>query len=108
MRPWWDDAMRQLDSLAALPLDWDSYGATQPAPPAVAQARAVAAVVALIIELGPKLAPQFVPVPDGGVMLVWAEQGWDAEVEINPAGEVSVWARHGRPGPHFEWPPDQQ
>lgn len=45
--------------------------------------------------------PSVLPGSDGGVVLVWHKKGWDVEVEVEPAGEVAVWAQNPLTGDMF-------
>lgn len=78
---------RRLYGFAALPSDWDSYGASpiQPLP--------IRLATALLSALGPMthgLSAQPVPTSDGGVQLEWHGANGVLEIEIAPDGRCGV------------------
>lgn len=87
-----DSSSRRLDELAALPDDWDSYGA--PALSAVAIQAARHLLMRLEESVGwPRAAAttpsHIAPLPSGGVQLEWTGPTKDIEVEISPDGKLA-------------------
>lgn len=83
---------QRLDELAALPDDWDSYGAPPPSATAIRQARGT--LLALTEQpdlLGvPGVNPAHIaPLPSGGVQLEWTGPRAEIEVEIDPEGKLA-------------------
>lgn len=77
----------QLESIAALPENWDSYGASRIAPSAVTTARAL--LNALSAE---KLLPFHVaPIPTGSIQLEWKRPDGSAlELWIDGDGQIDA------------------
>jgi hypothetical protein len=82
---------RRLDELAALPDDWDSYGA----PPLSATAIRHARGTLLALTEQPDLLgvsgvnpAHIAPLPSGGVQLEWTGPRAEIEVEIAPDGKL--------------------
>lgn len=73
----WRAARAFLDTIAALPQNWDSYGARPVDPRAIALAR--------IMTIRPA---SIVPTSGGGIQLEWHEDGLHAEVVIHPDGSI--------------------
>ena len=73
------EQVRQLDAMAALKENWDSYGGKPISPVAIEWAKAV------LYRLGPGWIP--VPCSDGGVQLEWHAEGVDMEMTIAVAEE---------------------
>ena len=80
---------QRLDELAALPDDWDSYGA----PPLSAASITAARNLLLVLARQPDLAKvvdanpsHIAPLPSCGVQLEWTGPRSDIEVEIDAAG----------------------
>src|SRR5690349_12448182 len=97
--------LEQLESIEALPENWDSYGASRIASTAVAAARAL--LTELAARSATKLRPfHLAPIPTGGVQLEWkrpdsaALELWiDAEGQIDavfdlPAAEPRITEKH--------------
>jgi len=87
-----DSSHHRLDELAALPDDWDSYGA----PPLSSRALQVAHSLLLALAKQPvpidrvELNPfHIAPLPSGGVQLEWTGPRTDIEVEIDPEGKLA-------------------
>jgi hypothetical protein len=84
-------ALQQLAEIAALPRDWDSYGALSPA------SQALAAAYALLFELHEQFGRQvqervrpymIAPIAHGGLQLEWRGKQSQIEVEIAPNGAL--------------------
>ena len=89
----WHD---QLESVAALPEDWDSYGASRIAQAAVTTARALLNKLT-IHRAGARLQPfHLAPVPTGGVQLEWKRSD-GAALELWIDGEGRIEAVFDRP-----------
>ena len=76
--PWLGEATEAIRDLAALPPNWDSYGAT-PVAPEVA-ARAAELLIGLVQPETPR--PAVVPTVRGGVQIEWHVQGVDLEIDV--------------------------
>jgi hypothetical protein len=88
--PWWfDDYLSaELNRLFALPARWDGFSADEITLEAIQQL--VAILVRIVGESSP--APQFFPLPDGGIQAEWHVGGNDIEVEVDAAGDAYVLA----------------
>jgi len=83
---------RRLDELAALPEDWDSYGAPALSPTSIQVARTLLAALsgAPALRDGIEVNPiHIAPLPVGGVQLEWTGPRADLEVEIDPDGRLA-------------------
>lgn len=94
--PDWDDdwlpvVQARLDRIEDLEQDWDSYNADPIDPKAISTARTLVTFMSILKELQPKLSPQIVPTTDSGLSIVWLEQGYDIELDIEKDGEISGW-----------------
>jgi len=83
---------QRLDELAALPDDWDSYGAPPLSAAAIQHARSL--LITLTRQPGPldgiEVNPAHIaPLPSGGVQFEWAGSQADIEVEIDPDGKLA-------------------
>ena len=81
-----------LDELAALPEDWDSYGASPPTARAISAAHGVLANVAeRYVDVADEHALPWAtaPLADGGVQFEWRGPGGAIEVEIGPDGALN-------------------
>lgn len=107
MKPWFATKLERLDRLAALEDGWDGDGSSAPAPLVIDTARRLTAVLAMLAEVAPTTAPQFVPTVAGGVDIVWHAGGWNVEIEIPPDGTIEVWARHKERGIEFSYPEER-
>jgi hypothetical protein len=104
--PWWDQLMARVDALAALPPDWDGCKAVAPTAEAAEETRRILAVIAVVVEVQPKRPPQLVALSEGGMQIVWEEQGWSVEVGIGPTARVDVWAAQPDTSREIFYPPD--
>ncbi len=80
-------ALDRVAQLAALPPDWDSYGANPPTEQAVARANALLLAVGRAYggTYGPAVRPYAIaPLDDGGLQLEWRGGTGEIEVEIGP------------------------
>ena len=81
----------QLDSLAELPEDWDSYGASRVASTALATARALLNDLAARSRAAALLPFHVAPIPTGGVQLEWKRADGSAlELWIDGGGEIDA------------------
>jgi hypothetical protein len=81
-----ETALDRLLELAALPADWDSYGATSVTP---AARKAAAATLLTAWQGGLVTAsggPEIFPVPTGGIQFEWSGNRGEIEIEISPDG----------------------
>ena len=81
----------KLRDLAALPADWDSYGASPPTPIALAAVRTILGRLSLrLAELAPVATPYAIaPLHDGGMQIEWRSSGASVEVGVDPAGRLA-------------------
>ena len=90
-RSWMSWALEELDDIAALEPDWDSYGAEPIAPRAIALATDL---LHLVDERLGRVAfeqsrPQIVaPRPDGGVQIEWGTRPIQIAVHTDPSGNL--------------------
>ncbi|GAA2696389.1 hypothetical protein [Actinoplanes palleronii] len=103
---WWNERMARLDELAALEPGWidDAPAPTQEGVEATRQVLAV--VRGLTLMYPTRLAPQVMPMTDGGTQIEWHEQGWDVEIEISATGRIETWAHHRADDLTFTYPAD--
>jgi hypothetical protein len=83
---------RRLDELAALPDDWDSYGAPPLSATSIKEARGVLLALTEQPPLldGCEVNPTHIaPLPSGGVQLEWSGAQADIEVEVDPEGALA-------------------
>jgi hypothetical protein len=83
---------RRLDELAALPEDWDSYGAPPPSATAIRHARRILLALTEQTDLLDRIAvnpSHIAPLPSGGVQLEWVGSPVSIEVEIDPEGKLA-------------------
>jgi hypothetical protein len=102
-RPWLPEALARTDRLAALEEDWDSYHASPPSEPSLAVVRSLVHMLSAWHTVAPKLAPQMVPTPEGGIDILWREQGYELEVEIAPDGRITGWLHRCADKAEVEW-----
>jgi hypothetical protein len=101
-----DRSMARINECAALPPDWDSYGANTPTTSAVDTARQVLAAVRATAAIDPGMRYlNTVPTPDGGIQFEWHVNGWSVEIEVTPTGSVQTWA-YDHNGNTFTYPPE--
>lgn len=78
-----------LDRIAGLPADWDSYGSPAPTKKAVETARRLIMTVygeALLSARNPSLPYSVAPLSGGGVQLEWRGENKATEVQVSPDG----------------------
>jgi hypothetical protein len=82
----------QLESVAALPEDWDSYGAAQITPAAVTAARTLLNDLSARPRVADRLLPfHLAPIPTGGIQLEWKRSdGAALELWIDGAGAIDA------------------
>lgn len=100
------DPMDKLARLADLSDGWNEPGSLAPSEVAIDMARRVATLTTALRECAPRLVVQAVPTNDGGVSLVWRENGWDLDVDIDRDGKIDVWAHHNPSGRIIAYPPE--
>lgn len=84
-------ALTRIADMAALPPNWDSYGAEPPSSVAVGRAAVLIESVAeeALGALGARIAPwTSAPIADGGVQVEWLAAGHRIEVQIGPNGSL--------------------
>jgi len=89
--PFVQPALCRLAQLAALPTDWDSYGAAPPSLLAVSTARELLLAVDEQFghAVGERVQPYAVaPIAGGGIQLEWRGPRAEIEVEIDSAGQL--------------------
>lgn len=83
--PWLEVLITEINRLARLPADWDSYGAAR------LESKAAEFAIMLLGHMrfgGP--APWVSPTSDGGLHLEWGREGFGVEVEVSKDGDVEV------------------
>lgn len=95
--PWFDQSVSQFRSIMDLAPGWDTYHG---------QRTAFTAVQKAVQFLGAHLAdrslpPTVVPLSDGGVEMVWHQNGVDLEVTVAADGETEVYVRDLASGDEF-------
>ena len=83
------NTMAELDRIAGLRADWDSYGSTPPTSVAVETARRLINTVyrdSLLSARNPSLPFSVAPLSGGGIQLEWRGETNTVEVEIGPEG----------------------
>ena len=82
----------QLESFAALPENWDSYGASRIAPSALISARALLNELTLRGRPSERLLPfHIAPIPTGGIQLEWKRTDGSAlELWIDGEGQIDA------------------
>src|SRR3954447_19079229 len=81
-----NDEIDQLNALAHLEPDWDSYGAAPISPKAITQARAlIERVASKAARLGREAHPYYIgPTPIGGIQVEWRGNGRESQIEVRP------------------------
>jgi hypothetical protein len=76
----------QIEALANLEPDWDSYGAAAISPRAIALAKDLVVYAAIgAASLGIESHPYYIgPVPNGGVQVEWRRDDREIQVEVRP------------------------
>jgi hypothetical protein len=97
---WVQPVLDRLSELAALPQDWDSYGALPVARQSVEMA--LSALSAIMSE-GAEL-PWIVPLPSGGLQLEWHRADSDIEIALDPVDAVICIDDEEIPGGIGRWP----
>ena len=82
----------QLESIAALPENWDSYGASRIAPSAVTTARALLNELTVRALPPDRLLPfHIAPIPTGGIQFEWKGRDRSAlELWIDGEGQIDA------------------
>lgn len=81
--PWLDVRRAQIDALADLPENWDSYGASPLSPDSISLAKAVLTALASVETVEE---PTVTASPDGNVALCWDNGERSLDVEVRPDG----------------------
>lgn len=76
------DYKKQLQELAKLQDDWDTYGARRPSAKALARAEEL---LSILVKLG-RARWHIVPTVEGGVQIEQHRDGLEVEILISPAG----------------------
>jgi len=84
--PWLYTVLGRVQHLMALRPNWDSYGSRPIEPNSVFYA--LEFLRTSMTQEGK--APQIVPTSKGGLQLEWHANGVDLEVDVDPAGDVSL------------------
>lgn len=105
-RPWLTGQLERVYRIQALKENWDSYHS----PPMTAQAadvtRSLLHMLSAWHTINPKIQPQLCPTTDGGIQIVWREQGYELDVDIEPDGQVTGWLHRLCDGAEVTWPPE--
>ena len=91
-------AFRQIDALARLPENWDSYGGRSIQANAVESARSVLNLLSeasLDRPEAPTTPYHIAPMPNGGLQIEWRHQRKSFELWIDPAGTLSALVADG-------------
>jgi hypothetical protein len=98
---WFRPVLEQLTTAMTLPRNWDSYGGRP-----VMIASVEKAVLFLLSNMRTQsLPPTVVPMSDGGVQLVWHDNGVDIEVSFGEsAGSEELYVRDATADHEFEGP----
>jgi hypothetical protein len=83
--PWLYDACQQLEQLALLPANWDSYGAAPVDNRAVKKAAQYLAYLACVVGVP---APGVGAAPDAEVALTWDEAAWSLDASVDASGLI--------------------
>jgi hypothetical protein len=75
---WFVSALATVDSIAALPSNWDGYGS----PPLAENVRQSAIAILKALNRSDVPEPNIVPVSGGGMQLEWFHEGRELELEI--------------------------
>ena len=76
--------LMKLNELAALPNDWDTYGASR-----ITQKAIDAATIFLnVLYIDDGFRPQIVPTSRGGLQFEWHQNGYDIEIEFDADGVI--------------------
>ena len=81
----------RLDVLSMLEADWDSYGGLPPTARAIGLASRV--IVEAVAHAGEPPAA-VMPLPDGGLQLIWDHGQDELQVDVGPAGGLGYLAVH--------------
>ena len=82
--------LEQLEAMRGVKANWDGYGADPPAPAAI---DLVADLVRLFAALRPGFeapAVYVTPTRIGGVQVMWEDEGYEHELEVEPDGTIEV------------------
>jgi hypothetical protein len=85
------DTLADLDRIARLAADWDSYGGAPPATEAIKTARRLIGAVyeeALLSARNPALPYSVAPLSGGGVQLEWRGEDRAVEIQVGPSGAL--------------------
>lgn len=102
-RAWLPWALGRVDNIATLD-DPDLVRATDAA---ATVARALVHTLSAWHTVAPKIAPQLAPSNDGGIDIVWAEQGFNLEIGIEPDGRITGWLRDNPDEAEVSWGDDE-
>ena len=90
-RSWMQWASDQLDAIAKLEPDWNSYGAKRPSPRAIANASTLLRTVydTFSSQVREQSHPQIVaPRADGGIQIGWGKRPVEIAVHADPSGTL--------------------
>lgn len=83
---WFEVALRKLQELPLLPVNWNTYTGPRIAQDAVS---ATAFLLALVQSIGPNtIAPFIAPTSEGYVHVKWNRDDSDMEIDVEPSGEL--------------------
>lgn len=98
-REWLTAALERVDDMASIE-DWDGQPVTADAMETV---RALVHALSAWHIVAPKLAPQIVPSMAGGISIVWREQGYQLDMDIESDGRISGWLHRNADGAEVDW-----
>lgn len=102
-RPWLAGQLKRVDDLARLEEGWSGERSLAPTDAAAVTARALLHAISALHTVDPTLRPQMVPTVEGGIGIVWMEQGYDLEIEVEPDGAISGYLRRNADGAEMSW-----
>lgn len=104
------EALRRLADMAALPKDWDSYGAERSSSVAVGETAVLVEAVAeaALGTLGARIAPwTSAPIADGGIQVEWVALERRIEVQVGPDGSLGYLIER-EPGNQSEYEEEEE
>jgi hypothetical protein len=94
-------ASEQLQAMRFLGENWDGYGAAAPQADALDLAQAFVGLMEVVLRKAAPAALRVSPTRVGGVLIEWADEALEHEVEINPDRSISFLHHHKSSG-HME------
>jgi hypothetical protein len=95
------NASEQLQAMRSLGENWDGYGAAAPQADVLDLAQAFVGLMEAVLRKATPAALHVSPTRVGGVLIEWAEDPLEHEVEINPDRSISF-LHHNKSSGHME------